>query len=378
MLEYISLKGFKCFKEKEVFPLKQITVLYGKNGRGKSSLIQALLLMSQTMRLNNNINTLMIKGDLISLELYKDILNSNNDNDGIEIGFKDEEDIRCLFSKYPEKPTLGMLKGLWINNNDFFDVKTDGFNTAEESEGSYSISQSGINGLQNIKKVFYIAANRIGPHNYEDKIDNIEENNVGVRGENVINLLRTKTPQYIENVRQELSDILTGASLNVPKNEESSLVEMFLDSYDDSKGYHPTLVGFGYSYVLPVILLTLLAQKGDIVVIENPEAHLHPAAQSKLIKFIIRHAQEKGFQVILESHSDHVVNGIRIAVKDNIIASTSTNILHFYTEENNVNTSNEIDQPKVEEICVDKHGELSNYPDDFLDEWTKQLLELVK
>lgn len=72
--------------------------------------------------------------------------------------------------------------------------------------------------------------------------------------------------------------------------------------------------GFGITYVLSVLVAVLFAPKGSLVLIENPEAHIHPAAQAALMKLISR-AAEHGVQIILETHSDHVINGALVALK---------------------------------------------------------------
>ena len=112
----------------------------------------------------------------------------------------------------------------------------------------------------------------------------------------------------------------------------------------------------------------MIAEPGGILVVENPEAHLHPGAQSRLARFLIRQAVSNGYQLIIESHSDHVVNGLRIAAKEGEIKSSQCLIDYFYSEG---------DATAVRAITCDKNGTLSEYPDDFMDEWTLQLLKLV-
>lgn len=73
-------------------------------------------------------------------------------------------------------------------------------------------------------------------------------------------------------------------------------------------------VGFGLSYALPIIVALLSAKKGGVILLENPEAHLHPKGQSKLAELIALAAQN-GIQIFLETHSDHIINGILIASK---------------------------------------------------------------
>lgn len=121
-----------------------------------------------------------------------------------------------------------------------------------------------------------------------------------------------------------------------------------------------------------LLLLQLCLQKKEELIVENPEAHLHPGAQSRLAKFLIEVSIKNNIQLLIETHSDHVVNGLRIAMKQklNDLSPNDAEIIFFSHDDINTNSS-------VEIIKCDRFGELSDYPDDFLDEWTKQLVTLV-
>jgi predicted ATPase len=92
----------------------------------------------------------------------------------------------------------------------------------------------------------------------------------------------------------------------------------------------PTNMGFGVSYALPIVLGALTAANGGLIIIENPEAHLHPAGQSQMGIFLARMASA-GVQVIAETHSDHVLNGVRRAIGEGVLSSEDA-IVHFFGE----------------------------------------------
>src|SRR5438046_1441121 len=81
-----------------------------------------------------------------------------------------------------------------------------------------------------------------------------------------------------------------------------------------SSEYRPTNVGFGITYALPIVVSILSARPGSLVIIENPEAHLHPRGQVRMGE-LLSLASTAGIQVLIETHSDHVLNGIRLAVR---------------------------------------------------------------
>ena len=79
------------------------------------------------------------------------------------------------------------------------------------------------------------------------------------------------------------------------------------------QGVSPSMTGFGISYILSIITVGLwcASVKNAVLVVENPEAHLHPGAQSNMGKFL-ELVSEAGVQVIIETHSEHVIDGVRL------------------------------------------------------------------
>lgn len=372
MIDEIILKNFKAFEDETHFPLSRVTILYGKNGRGKSSLIQSILLLSQTIRKRGEVNTLLLNDELVSLGMVQDVKHSKQRVSPIEIGIHSFDGVRCYFNDYPEKPTWAKLVDLKVKGESIFSEKgnVDG---SQSSDDSSSDSQSAIEELQELSHVYYLTTERMGPRNYADRVDVLASNRLGIHGEYLLNVLDSEKIETIQKVQKILSGILSGATITVPDNDKSSIIELFLDSVDNGGAYRPSNVGFGYSFVLPVVLQVMFAREGDMIIIENPEAHLHPWAESELMKFIVAQAQERRFQVILESHSDHIVNGLRIAIKQGVLSHNEANILHFGRIEDKDGNQN----PMVNQIKIDPYGNLSDYPEDFLDEWTKEMLALV-
>ena len=131
--------------------------------------------------------------------------------------------------------------------------------------------------------------------------------------------------------------------------------------------YRATNVGFGLSYVLPV-LLGLLASPGTLSLIENPEAHLHPRGQTKLAELAVR-ASRAGVQVFVETHSDHFIDGVRIAVRDGLIAPDET-AFHYFERQDDGRV--DVSSPKV-----DADGRLSHWPTGFFDQHEDNLARLL-
>jgi predicted ATPase len=113
---------------------------------------------------------------------------------------------------------------------------------------------------------------------------------------------------------------------------------------------------------LPIIDSGLIAKPGEILIIENPEAHLHPYAQSIIAKFLSL-VSKTGVQVFIESHSDHILNGLRIEVYDQVIKNEDLNVLYFDNDLDSIYT-------KIE---IDSEGGVLNWPEKFFDQATKDL-----
>lgn len=387
MIKEVSLKNFKCFESLTTVEMSRFTILYGKNGRGKSSVIQSLLLLSQSLRENGvNLNTLIINGPMSSLGSYEDIRNCySNENAPIEINIKNELDqiLSLKYKRTPNKPTIALLDDIWFggvhyvsdvaNEQSYLSESTNDGVEDDNIKENIILTQSDINLYSELKSLLFVAADRRGPANFESRRDNINSNEVDVRGNFIINSLATKSPEFMERFSQELSLILSGATVRVYENPDTpDRLELFLDSVNGAgAGFRPSNVGYGYSYILPIIYQTLTAPKGGIVVVENPEAHLYPAAQSRLVNFLVKYSNKNQLQIILETHSDHIINGLRIAVKDKDITPSETSIL--FLDRKDDDRSN----PVVETIKIDQRGALSKQPKDFMDEWTRQMIELM-
>lgn len=370
MIRSVSLQNFKCFFEKKDISLAKITILYGHNGRGKSSLSQALLLIGQSMKERNDLDQLSIVGEQVKLDTFVDIKTAGSGQEEIKFWIDtDREKVEMGFSPYVDKTQLGRLSTLLYNGEDRFVVQTTQATETTAVGGKVAFSTSDISVLQQLKSVVYISAGRYGPTNDELRNDSLPPNNIGTKGEYLLNALSHQTPEFVDYAGQWLSKILNGAAMKIV-DPKATRLELMLNSRDGNQLFHPVNVGFGYSYVLPVIVGTLLAENGSLVIIENPEAHLHPGAQSRIMEFLIEQSIKRDLQLIIETHSDHVVNGMRISMKKGVLKPADSIIQHFAYMENGT-------APEITRITCDSKGNLSDYPEDFQDEWTVQMLELV-
>lgn len=205
----------------------------------------------------------------------------------------------------------------------------------------------------------------------------------------------------LDKVNECLQWVSPGARIVVDQEkvgEEEYYVSKISFGKDAANGFKPQNVGFGISYILPVLVTLLTARSGNIIIIENPEAHLHPRGQAEIGK-LIAEVVSRGVQVFVETHSDHVINGIRVAVKKGLVKPEDVNIAFFERKPHVVDevtwtakTENGLQRfaakkaewdhteiyTEVHNIKIDENGSLSEYPTDFMDEWNIQQMKLFR
>jgi predicted ATPase len=141
---------------------------------------------------------------------------------------------------------------------------------------------------------------------------------------------------------------------------------------DVSSRYRNTNVGFGITYTLPIIVAVLASPPGTIILVENPEAHLHPRGQAKIGELLAL-AASCGVQVVIETHSDHVLNGIRLAVHGGKIKPEDVQLNYFQRREKQGQAFTKVISPHI-----DRNGRIDRWPDGFFDEWEKSLYVLLE
>lgn len=372
MITRIAIRNFKAFREAEI-DLTTLNLFTGLNGMGKSTFIQSLLLLRQSdANIIPEIRGLILKGGeegIIDLGKGKDVYNIHADSDFIQF----EVDINYK----------NFLKVTYD-----YDAESDILPLSMKHEHKYN--NPGQPSLFT-NRFTYLKAERIGPeHNYKANLSAVKQKNfLGYRGENaplyialnkfeVISLPsvqheKAKASNLISNLDAWLNDITPGTHVISTYYNDLDIVRIgyqFDDGSDITPEFSPVNVGFGFTYTLPVITAILSAEKGDLLIIENPESHLHPHGQAKLGELLARAAND-GVQIIVESHSDHLFNGIRVAIKNKLIKTDDVSVFYFERDAKEHITT--ISQPVIE-----KDGRISHQPEGFFDEYSKQLDSLIK
>ena len=359
MIESVSLTNFKLFKEKTSFDhLKKINLLTGVNGRGKSSFLQSMLLAKQTLLQSSSVKRLVLNGSYVSLGNALDVKNDETSREqAIDISFK-------------------------VNGMDYF----FSYQASERDDQILEL----INDAPNIEsvgldRVQYISAERLGPRLQYEKSTN--GNVVGAKGEYAVDVLSQAikneeviTDPFVKMIAalfsEEEDEIERGVSeqvefwmskmfgktvINVRSLVDAN-VDVILFNLFKTHDSKPTNIGFGFSYAFPILVAGITSKPGDLLIIENPEAHLHPSAQSIIAKFWACVAMQ-GVQVFVESHSEHILNSLRVMIKQNQIDSDDVNVLFF-----------DVAYPSnFKSIPIYKNGRMPDWPDGFFDQAEKDL-----
>ena len=152
-----------------------------------------------------------------------------------------------------------------------------------------------------------------------------------------------------------IQKIFPNVKLSLELEEDFGVSISFFEK--QRKGYYLSDLHIIYE-IIPVITALLSSKEDNIVIIKYPEMFLSPDEQY-LIGNLIAETASKGTQIFIETHSDHIINSIRVAVKEKVIDNKEIAIVRFNRVEEDIDSL---------KIRIDKYGELSNYPDRFLDE----------
>lgn len=371
MITQIDLRYFKCFELLKL-PLTNLTLLSGSNASGKSSILQALVLLHQTIREHEWSTRLMLNGDTLKLGTVLDVIDKVHGRHELEIALTtDEHHYHWIFSGERTEMSLAIDR-----------VEIDGVASSTPEKLRYllphdqdSNSNEIIRCLQTLS---YITAERIGPREFYSLEDKQNTLVVGSAGEHAISLLHLgrdelvmeelrlsgAPPTRLRQVEARMQEFFPGCGLIVEQIPRMNAVTLGLRTSEDTDFHRPVHVGFGLTQVLPIVIAALSTAKGNLLLIENPEVHLHPAGQALMGEFLA-HVAQAGIQIIIETHSDHVLNGIRRAVRAQRLIPEQV-ALHFFRPRSE-------NEAQVMTPQLDSSGHIDVWPEGFFDQFDKDL-----
>lgn len=362
MINGLKLKDFKIHADLEI-QLGNMTILTGQNGMGKSSVIQSLLLLRQSCNSLVGLAGINLKGDLINLGGANDV-ECHSSSDGvldIRLSLDNAEELVFRFSYDVDSyetilpviepiPHVGKLEKFSLFTNNFQYISAFRWGPQKGYERDTSVVQhqrqiSKING-QCEYAIHFLA-------HYGNKIHCIPELLFDKDDEN--DLLETQVGKWMQHISPKVNIVVEPSGADFKLNYKFSRKDNPM-----TEEMAAINVGYGVTYVLPIVLAVLSAVPGSLILIENPEAHIHPKAQAELMRLMMK-AAKAGVQIIIETHSDHIMNGALVSIIEN--PELIDTIKAYYFERND-----ETHTSIPRRLDILKDGRILNPPKGFFDQ----------
>lgn len=372
MITSLSLKNFKCFDDVSI-PLKPLTLFTGLNGTGKSTSLQTLLLLAQTYRARtHHTNELTLNGPLCGLGTPGDIINQRRGGNYFELGFATEHGaVMWRLSVHPQDRRAVVMDAVEP-------VASESDHTASQRATEAAVSA--------LDQLIYLSAARQvetevfpSPQGADRFVGNVgvvgqfaaywfdQEKDNEVPAARCVD--RTNTGITLQHqLNAWASELFQDVEMNAVHLAPTSLLRLELRTGLLADWGRPSNIGYGMTYAFPVLLAALIAPPQSTFVIDSPEAHLHPAAQAAMGRFLAK-MSACGVQILIETHSDHVMDGVRIAVRDGILKNSEAGFHYFDRSNEGVN---------ITSPTIDEDGKLSEWPRGFFDQHRRSAAKLLR
>lgn len=380
MITELNAQNFKSWQNTGKLHFAPLTGFFGANSSGKSSILQILLLLKQTVEQPSEWNEPLNFGNeesLVDLRSFYDVIHQpiKAPSLGISVSWKLPDKV-SMMSEH-QLDTLSFYFNFHNSSigslNYRFGEYQFGIEPAESGEHYLRYSNStrlhkaipfrcyGIRLLpektpvrSDIEKIFenlfsrihHLGSLRKCPRRSCDWGD-IFPTGIGQDREKM-------TDMQIMKWLQDLDLIYSYGIYITPYAKKD--YEVRVRKYRNGAEVGLTDVGVGVSQVLPVLFLCRYADEGSILILEQPEAHLHPKAQSELADVLIDVVKKRNIQIIFESHSEHLLHRLQRRIAESRISANDT---AFYFCQINGGIS------EIKKLDVDEYGNILNYPQDF-------------
>ena len=365
-LELLSLRQFKCFAAADV-PVAPLTLLSGFNAGGKSTTLQSLLLLAQGMRASPRSCFLQLNGPVVRLGSAGNVMRRGR-----------RQPIRFGVQGFGH--TLRWELGATFDQQAMVETQLEPSEDRGGDEGEQADDDEDVSERQRLqvlqvflddKPLFNDSTPQLSPHIRDvTKLRTAIRNliflgaarhsrldvfpspddaspiyaDVGHEGQfapwwyvhtadNTVRSSRRRPGDSSVTVRAQvdawLDYLFPGASANAEKVRGTGLSRLVFKMGRTNDWSHPANTGFGLSYAFPLVVALLNAKPGRVVIVDSPEAHLHPRAQSRMGTMLAVFAAA-GVQVLVETHSDHILSGVRLAVRRKEIAPEKVAV-HFFS-----------------------------------------------
>lgn len=343
MISNLKVEGLKSI-DKIDLKMKNLNLFLGTNSSGKSTMIQSILLASQSV----NKGSAPLNGNLVSIGEFREARNFITNSKVIKVDL----DTDCGNYSIRFKEDIDSESGEACINID---------STTEEVKDFLTIDEG----------IHYLSASRIGHRDtYDKNFSTIYK--FGLQGEYALDyfekhkkdilddeLIIDKSSNTLESQVNYWLKYIVNTSIVTDDIKETDKVKAKFEA-SSGRQVRTKNIGSGLSYLISIIIMCLSMKKESTLIIENPEIHLHPKAQSKLTELFVFIANSNR-QLILETHSDHIFNGLRVAIVQNKIDKDDMNISFLRLDDRGCSENHLID--------IGKRGRINNYIEDLFDQF---------
>jgi len=402
----ISFENYKAFSEKQTMQLRPITILIGKNSSGKSS-IAKLFTLFETSLSGNIDEPLLLDNNGVELGGELDNLFFNNNSGGISLNFKIafDNDVEIEIGLVKKRYGYGLEVFEWkykdntqrfdlkLRDNQYFEAisgkkykcEFKGFIPSKFNEQN-TIEKLSINNLK--IEVDYIGPFRALPKRAFYLTGPTQYQHTGIAGENaypmlVLSRLEQDNELY-DNVQKWYENHFDGWKLEV-KSTDNLYFQVMLSKnitrtkddkdmvYENPFSINIVDVGQGMNQALPLVVRANVKNRPEsIIVLEQPELHLHPAAHGDLAELFARSAKENDQTFIIETHSENILLRLRKLIIENDFGFTKDDLVIYWIE------GAKSKGQELRQITVDEEGVLSDWPGGVFNENVKEIIAMRK
>lgn len=367
MINKISFKNYKSFKELQSLELKPITVLIGKNSSGKSALAKLPTLISASLT-GEFTPPLKMENQGVRLgESYSDLIyNKNFVTNNLELILESKTEKLAITLKGDEKNKTDFIE--YIINDTPIDLqknKFKGFTNSETKFEELNISYDYIGPYRKLPDANYL-------NNYN------EHNKVGIKGENAYQILINdfeNQGQLMKNISDWYKENFDGWGIDIIPVIAPAPTFQFALSNQGINHINLVNVGQGMNQALPLIVRSFMQVEGDedeLIIIEEPETHLHPAAHGNLAeRFVQSYLKDTKKKYLIETHSQNFVLRLRRLVALNTLKKDDLAI-YFVDFDKNKGES------RLIKIEVEDDGEVKYWPDNIFNESLEEVIQIRK
>ena len=431
MITHIKMQNFKSWQDSKKVELAPLTGFFGTNSSGKSSLLQMLLLLKQTVG-HSNPREIVFFGDansLVNLGSFDEVIHGHNSEESLtlEFGCKFKEPFKIgVYGKKPDGlvgDVLVLIDNFTFNTvihevgmDPLIDRFRYSFESCEIPEVEWkrgSLRHTDLLGQQNSQQistmncyggpyqgqphrllrplsfafeklfsdVYYLGPTRVDsqrryswngghPHHIRQWGNQTVDALLSARVRKLKTLHQEEEVPIEDRVSHWLQEMELAHSFSLDwASQGSKEYEVRIQKTPSSPSVTLVDMGYGLSQFLPALVLCYYAPVGSTLILEQPGIHLHPKAQADLADLLIEVVNKRNLQILVESHSEHLLTRLQLGIAEQKITADETS-LYFCENENGVSN--------IKPLEIDDLGNIKNWPKNFFGDVRGDLVKMTR